>query len=290
MATLINPNFIRGALAPFSILREYGYRIVENQSIFFLSNLGIFLSDITIFQISLVILAISILVALSRKAKGLTLEILILITFSILGIKMIRNFGLYSLALIPSLALVLKSTAIFENLKQKAVLKAVAVTSALILIGLAGTGHYWSLRQANKNFGLTIPIGAGAGVVFLENNQIEGNVFNNFDVGSFLIWKRYPEHKVFVDGRPEAYSVNFFEKIYKPMQEDPKIWDKLSEEYDINYIFFAHTDITPWAQKFLIDISKNKNWPLVYLDNSVAIFLKKTPGNQDLIDRYNTAN
>lgn len=29
-ATLLNPNFLKGALAPFNILRHYGYSIVEN--------------------------------------------------------------------------------------------------------------------------------------------------------------------------------------------------------------------------------------------------------------------
>ena len=122
---------------------------------------------------------------------------------------------------------------------------------------------------------LSIPTGAEKAIEFVKNNNIKGPVFNNFDVGSFLIWKTYPEQKVFVDGRPEAYSQEFFENIYKPMQMDQKIWEKYSKEYGINHIFFDHRDITPWARTFLARISQDKNWERVYLDEYVVIFLKK---------------
>jgi hypothetical protein len=138
----------------------------------------------------------------------------------------------------------------------------------------------------SKEFGLTIPVGAEQGVAFIQANKIRGPVFNNFDVGSFLIWKLYPEQKVFVDGRPEAYSVDFFEKIYKPMQESPTLWKKYSEQYAINYIFFDHRDITPWAKTFLQYITADPQWPLVYLDDSIIIFVKNIPANQKLIEKY----
>ena len=90
-----------------------------------------------------------------------------------------------------------------------------------------------------------------------------------------MIWKMYPEQKVFVDGRPEAYGQEFFDNIYKPMQMDQKIWEKYSKEYGINYIFFDHRDITPWARTFLARISQDKNWERVYVDEHAVIFLKR---------------
>jgi hypothetical protein len=70
------------------------------------------------------------------------------------------------------------------------------------------------------------------------------------------------------------------------MQEDPKMWKYYSEKYGINYIFFAHTDITPWARQFLFNVSQNPNWPLIYRDGSMAIFLKRTPENSALIKKF----
>ena len=77
------------------------------------------------------------------------------------------------------------------------------------------------------------------------------------------------EQPPFIDGRPEAYSVEFFNKIYKPMQRDEKVWEEMSQKYGINYVFFAHTDMTEWADEFLTRISKDEKWPMVFLNDAV---------------------
>ncbi|MEX2053147.1 MAG: hypothetical protein WD898_02905, partial [Candidatus Paceibacterota bacterium] len=80
-----------------------------------------------------------------------------------------------------------------------------------------------------------------------------------------------------------AYSVEFLQ-TYKDMQEYPELWKVYSEQYNINYIFFDHHDITPWARSFLSHISQNPEWPMVYQDTSVVIFLKLNSDNQNLIN------
>ena len=45
---------------------------------------------------------------------------------------------------------------------------------------------------------------------FFQNEGLKGPVFNNFDVGSYLIFYLFPEERPFVDNRPEAYPVEFF--------------------------------------------------------------------------------
>ncbi len=288
-ATILNPNFIKGALAPLFILRDYGYTIVENQSIFFLKDYGMQLADINIFEISLVVLMIGFIIALKNGGRKIIFEFLAGLAFSILAVKMIRNTGIYALVFTSVTALNLSAVKPAAKFLKHSVriifyLALLVVFVFLIINVLNNNLRRW--MQEGGKFGLEIPAGATKGVEFVKQNDIKGPVFNNFDIGSFLIWKLYPEQKVFVDGRPEAYSVEFFENIYKPMQEDPKIWKYYSEKYGINYVFFAHTDITPWARQFLFNISQDPNWPLVYKDGSVAIFLKRTPVNSVLIRKF----
>jgi hypothetical protein len=309
-ATLLNPNFIKGALAPFFILKDYGYTIVENQSIFFLKDYGIHLADINIFEISLIVLIVSFVVAIKNWNKKIVFEFLAGLVFSILAVKMIRNTGIYALIFTAVTTLNLSTIKPVAAISKRPVriifyLALLAIFAFLITNVLNNNLRGW-MRESGK-FGLEIPQGAAQGVEFIKQNRISGPVFNNFDIGSFLIWRLYPtrnqecplqlkkpapslsepeECGVFVDGRPEAYSVEFFEKIYKPMQEDPEKWKYYSEKYGINYVFFAHTDITPWARKFLGDLLQNPDWPLVYKDSSVVIFLKRTPENSALIRKF----
>ncbi len=193
---------------------------------------------------------------------------------------MVRNLGPYTVILLPILAVNVQSwlSSILAHRKTQATLYVLTIGICVFLLSSVVNSSFYRWAGSGDTFGLAVPASAEGGVNFVQKNNIQGPVFNNFDVGSYLIWKLYPNQKVFVDGRPEAYSVDFFQKIYIPMQEDPAIWKHYADDiYKINYVFFDYRDITPWAQTFLSFISQDKNWPLVYQDNSVVIFVRRTP-------------
>jgi hypothetical protein len=105
-ATLLNPNWLQGALLPFHILTNYGYTIVENQSTSFLRDYGIMLRQINILEFSLVILILSFVVAIKNGSRKKTFEMLTMGVFAALALKMVRNFGIYTPAFIPIFAVV----------------------------------------------------------------------------------------------------------------------------------------------------------------------------------------
>ncbi|MDP4001712.1 MAG: hypothetical protein Q8P69_01555 [bacterium] len=280
VVTLINPNGIYGALTPFNILNSYGYSIVENQSILFIKNYGILLTRINIFILATILFWLSFIPALKKHGfKNYIFEVGAGLAFTILGFDMIRNLRPYAIVYIPIFALNLQSWLFptFNNYKIKAGAYVIIIAICLFSLNAVIKNKFYEWAGSGDIFGLEVSAGAEGGVNFVRDNKLAGPVFNNFDVGSYLIWKLYPNQKVFVDGRPEAYSVDFFQKIYIPMQQSPELWQKYSDQYKINYIFFDYHDITPWAQTFLSFISQDKNWPLVYQDNSVVIFLRRTP-------------
>ncbi|HZZ99603.1 MAG TPA: hypothetical protein VFK07_02770 [Candidatus Paceibacterota bacterium] len=288
-ATLINPNFLTGALEPFTILQHYGYSIVENQSIFFLKNYGILLTQINFFLLAGIIFVLSYIPAIRKYAfKNYIFEIVSGGVFLFLAADMIRNFGPFAILMTPILALNLES--LFEKRNWSASslkFNTTAIVLMILMMWATVTSSAYAWFGTNSTFGPSIPASAQDGVDFVLDNHIAGPVFNNFDVGSYLIWKLYPEQKVFVDGRPEAYSVDFFQNIYEPMQEDPQVFNHYAKDvYHINYIFFDYRDITPWAQSFLGWIQQDPNWPLVYHDNTIAIFLRRTSQNMLLIEKY----
>ena len=64
------------------------------------------------------------------------------------------------------------------------------------------------------------------------------------------------------------------------MQENPNIFENADQKYKFNTICFSHTDQTPWAEKFIRQITKNNKWKLVYLDNFTAIWTKDLPAGE----------
>jgi hypothetical protein len=280
-ANLFNPNFFKGALYPFFVFKNYGYSVIENKSFFFLSNYF----DRIYHPLFLCVFIVSLIVFIATIKQSSLFKILLFLFSSFLGFYALRNIAIYALTnylilndnLSPFKNKIVKSIKIEQKVNFIMLLYfiLIPVTSFLIIKAIF-----------ENDFKIGISFGSIKAVDFLENNQIQGPVFNNFDIGSYLIYRLYPQQRVFIDGRPEAYPADFIQNTYIKMQEKKYIFDQINNHYQFNYIFFSHTDITPWAQHFLKWISKHPNWQLVYLDHFSLIFLKKSAENQPLIDKY----
>ena len=297
IVTIFNPNGIQGVLLPFNILKEYGYSIVENQTLAFLANFFGFKLTIFIFKLSVAVVVILSVINF-RKTRQRIFEVLILIFSIYAGFKMLRNLPLYALISFPVLAILL--TGVFSQgstffktqgrtLKtswlNRSCLLVVAMFIIFMIFWVSGGGYYKAIRSA-KVFGFSVPGELEKAVNFVKENKMEGNMFNNFDIGGYLIWKLYPDYKLFVDNRPEAYSVKFFSEIYKPMQENKEKWKEFSEKYGINFVFFGHTDATPWGQAFLKSIVRDSDWKVVFINNSAIILVKNIPKNEPIFSKY----
>jgi hypothetical protein len=282
---LINPFGLKGLLYPFNIFREYGYRIVENQSVWFLEKIGIINNpNLLLFEIliSLFILGSVLLFFLNRKEFSLIFFILGA-TFGILAFMALRNFTIFGLFSLVILSYNLDK--ILGKFKHRPeTLKFVAAIAFLIVFIFNIINNYQAIIYKGRGFGLYF--GDNASAEFFKEQGIKGPIFNNYDIGGYLIYHLFPEEGVFVDNRPEAYPTSFFQEIYIPIQENEEVWKKLSEEYNFNAIFFSHRDITPWAQKFLINRINDENWAPVFADQYAIIFLKRNDLNKKIIEKY----
>jgi len=269
---LVNPNGIDGALYPITAMGEYGYTIVENQTPFFLLAYQYHKGIIALFFLMSSFLFLSFLV----NYKELKIfELLVAIFFCFFGMYAVRNFPIFALATMPIMArnFSMHWFKFRDFLKIFFEIKRASYGELFLLIGCIGFLSGAIFVNKNK-INLNTEARAENAVNFLIENNIQGNMFNNFDVGGYLIYRLYPEVKVFVDNRPEAYPVSFFGDIYKPMQSEKKLWEKYSTEYDFDFIFFEHSDMTPWARSFLDRIPNDKNWKQVYYDDNEVIFVK----------------
>lgn len=271
----INPNGLRGALYPFTVFQNYGYQIQENQNIFFLWNYS-YSSTILFFFFSFILLLVSLFINLKKTRF---IDWLLTLVFAVLAATSIRNLPLFVFATYITAAYFLSLTIKKYNGSKKTIL--VIYFSILFLI-------MWDIgsRVNETPIGFGMPKAIEKAARFYKENNIQGPVFNNFDIGSYLEYQLYPNQKVFVDGRPEAYPHQFFENIYIPMQENNNVFKKYEKTYMFNSIVFSYTDQTPWAKEFLKTIWKNPEWKIVYANDSVIIFVKNVSKNKQIIAKY----
>lgn len=287
LLSLVNPNGTDGFLEPFMILREYGYMIAENQSLFFMQNRFPENSMYYHFEILFVLAILVFLYAFYLKRNfHFNPHFVLFLFFSILSFKMIRGIPLWGLIFIPFSSAVLFSLMKNHfNYKTARFFQAACLTLSAVVIfyGLFGRNHYYSPFKGITGYGLMENVNRSA--EFIRQNNIPGPVFNNYDIGGYFIFNLFPEYKVFVDNRPEAYSVDFFKKIYEPMQESEEKWKELSRQFDFNCIYFFRHDNTPHAQPFLIRRINDDGWAPVFVDDFTIIFLKRNEKNAELIKR-----
>lgn len=277
LVLLLNPHGLAGILYPINIWKNYGYTIVENQNLFFLKS--VILSPlIQYFLLSIPFIFIALFILLARKKYTF---FIILLTFFILPFWQIRHIPFFVLAAIPTVSyafsLVLfsaKTNKRFE--KSRNIIYAVFILLCILFSTAFIFNTYYQVFDKGKSFGVGFDEQQKKATDFVLKSKLKGRIFNNFDIGGYVIYRLFPTYKVFVDNRPEAYPADFFQKVYIPLQENNDLREKIFRQYDIHTIFFSHTDMTPWGRTFMEQILKESKWKMVYLDDSIVILTDET--------------
>jgi len=298
-ASFFTPNLQIGVLYPLKAIAH-----ISGTSNIFLNTIAELISPFgkEVFGIyvrynwyRLLILISSVLFILNIKRINLRHFVLYLIFLSLSWVAN-RNIALFSvIALLTSAnninALASGWTAISGYLKKRgmdgysAVFCNVAIIALFFSMGFkALNAEYYVFdegRFKKRLFGVRgdhYPEGA---LDFIESNKVSGNIFNDFNAGGYMIWRLFPEHKVFIDGRTELYGASFY-KEYLDTICVVKEWKKVYETYDIQCVLLHSDTVSKGLAKSLLD---DKEWELVYLDASGIVFLKDSAKNRGIIEK-----
>ncbi len=290
LVTLVSPYFLRGAIYPFTIFQNYGYRIVENQSIPFLEHLSFSNPEFLWFKITLALVILSgIFIFWKFRKNFLLAPTALALTFAILGYFGIRHIATFALFSLP--VLICNFSLLKKWLTEKLAdigndLKIISVGLLFCLVFFGALFHFQNKLAWNRDFGLGLQSGELDSVEFIKENNLVGPIFNNYDIGGMIIFAIWPKEKVFVDNRPETYPASFFSDIYIPMQEKTSVWQSELQKENFNMIYFQRLDYTPWAQQFLLSRVSDPAWAPVFVDSRTIIFLRRNTKNAELIKKF----
>ncbi len=160
----------------------------------------------------------------------------------------------------------------------------VIVIAAIVLGKIAYDRSFWFERQDNLfGFG-QFDLARGA-YDFIEKENVQGNMFNTYGIGGYLIYRGYPHRKVFIDGRNVDYGFDFMTHAYAA-GSNPDEWKKVVNQYGITYAIVDYDAIKlESGLPYSSHLDKDPDWPLVYLDDWAAVYVQKIPLNQSIIDR-----
>jgi tetratricopeptide (TPR) repeat protein len=170
-----------------------------------------------------------------------------------------------------------------------------AWAAACLLVVLAGLRSFDLVT--NRHYVRAIDestFGAGLGwwfpqraAEFIERENLPGEIFNAYDEGGYVTWKLGPKYHDYVDGRAIPFGVPRIQRARHLLQLSPdsETWRQETERYNIN------TMILPLARfdgAQLVNIGgfcNSRDWRPVYLDEISAVFVRRTPETEPLIQR-----
>lgn len=265
LATLLNPHGFEAWLYPLTYFRAGNasqLHVAEWQSPNFHQPLFL------LFGAGLLCLM---LLGVARRPLG-PVEACWTLVFAALGLESIRHVPLFGVVGTPLLAARVQSALpIFRrsiSAWQRPLLL-VAASAALVVVAL---GTVLSpTRRATLQLGwepsaAKYPSGA---VTYLQNQHLEGNIFNEYGWGGYLIYHLYPAQRVFIDGRADVYGDAFGAEYDEVVALGPK-WRDILARYDVRLV------LVPRASRLAMALGTDMDWHLDYSDQVAVLFVRET--------------
>jgi hypothetical protein len=128
--------------------------------------------------------------------------------------------------------------------------------------------HYFPSRaDLEKKLAQRSPVGA---VEYLKQHSVPEPMFNAYSFGGYLIWSRWPEHKVFIDGRSELYEhggvLNDYMQVL--LVRPPAL--AILQFYGIRSCLLDR------EESFATVLSALPDWQQVYSDNRSVLFVRRS--------------
>jgi tetratricopeptide (TPR) repeat protein len=102
-------------------------------------------------------------------------------------------------------------------------------------------------------------------------------MYNDFEIGAYLLWEGYPRHRVFVDPRLPAYPLSFH-RLLGDRHLDRPAWDAALESFGVESALLAYAGIN-----HRIALWDPARWALVYRAHDARVFLRRLPRWQAFI-------
>lgn len=105
-------------------------------------------------------------------------------------------------------------------------------------------------------------------VEFMRAQNLPDPIFNWYDWGGYLIWKLYPERRVYIDGRADVYGDAFIEEFLRASKGQGD-WREPLRRYDIRTVI-VKTD-SPLASLLI----KEEGWSKAFEDAQAVVLVKR---------------
>jgi hypothetical protein len=219
-----------------------------------------------------VLLACALVVLVWQRRRARIADWLLLLIFGAAAVSAVRNI---------ILAGIVGPLIIFTYVPWKRVLPVAAeyALAALLIVAAIppiARGDAFQFHASEWKF-------CGGAVDFLKQHHITAAMFNSYEMGGYLIWRLWPQERVFIDGRALSETVfqDYNRIAYNAAAANGlKSADDLLNDYRIDVILmngFEYTSGTPYNLPAALSDPSQKEWKLVYQDAQSMVYMRHPP-------------
>jgi hypothetical protein len=221
-------------------------------------------------------------VLVRRRANLETFAVLLMV---VLSFRAVRFIPFAAMVMFPGLAgdLSILAGSIVRRLSKK--LRPRLLQAGFIAVGLAvlGQNYLASYPPSVRGLGAAtwlLPVDVAN---FLSKNPPPGRMWNSLNLSGYLLYRLFPEKKVFIDGRADTvYSMDFYEETLRASR-DPVVLFRQLDKYDIG---FAVVELGRNQAAREGTIFGDPGWSLVYWGDRAAVMVRRSAAASDYLSEY----
>jgi hypothetical protein len=213
-------------------------------------------------------------------------EFFVTLFLAAFSVAYMRNVGFFAVAMLPAIGFNLQQGRSLCSLPILPACKYFVIFITAVFL-LWQTNFDWRKGRKTGNSNLFT---LEESTDFILSSGIQGRMFNSYESGGYFLWKLYPQHRVFIDGR--GLSPDVF-RDWKAMTaasleevQGRKEFEVLLDRYGIDYVVQPHIyydsgRLTPLLKFLMV----KPEWIPVYVDHQSYILVRNSPLNSAVIVR-----
>lgn len=222
-----------------------------------------------------ILLFLSVLFFLANWRTITASHVILLVGLGFMSILMTRNIPLFAIASAPVLTELISKTlnknSHWRNFDQRFVNLTPSTRPFLfpvLLITFAIGVFAYNQSQGRQTYQFNPQVFPVHATDWLEQNPLEGNVFNDFNWGGYLLYRTWPRDLVFVDSQSDFYGEPLM-RDYETILLAANDWRNLLEKYDARWII-----VSP-RSRLAQNLEDDTRWSIRYEDSVAIIFTRK---------------
>lgn len=116
-------------------------------------------------------------------------------------------------------------------------------------------------------------------VEVIAANNLQGNMWNVYHWGGYLVWRFYLQRPVFIDGRADVYGKGVWDE-YRKLSQGQDGWQEMLDKRKIEYILIE----TGYASCRTLDLCPE--WTRIYSDSTASLYVRTHGVNARVVQRF----